>query len=159
MKKRYILLFFIVLFGIVAFILVTSTPTQAPMTIVPSGTTQQNTTQYPEPVPTTQNEHIIVTSPAEGSRITSPLTLTGSSAGWYFEGSFPVELTDDQGNIIAQKYVTAQGNWMTADFVPFKGTLEFTVPTGVTRGYLIFKKDNPSGEARFDEEFLVPVTF
>jgi hypothetical protein len=159
MKKRYILLFFIILFGIIAFILATTTPTQAPMLIEPNNNNQGGSTLSPEPTPVASNEKIKVTAPTAGSRITSPLTLSGASAGWYFEGSFPVDLTDDKGKIIAQGYVTAQGDWMTSEFVPFLGTLEFSVPTGVTHGYLIFRKDNPSGEARFDEEYSLPVTF
>jgi len=158
MKKRYILLFFIILFGIIAFILVNSTPSQAPMSTV-TDPVPTGSTLAPEPTPAPVHEKIKVVNPTAGSKIISPLTMSGTAAGWYFEGSFPVDLTDDKGNIIAQKYVTAQGDWMTAEFVPFLGTLEFTVPAGVTRGYLIFRKDNPSGEARFDDEFSLPVTF
>ena len=160
MKKRYILLFLVILFGIVIFVMVASTPAETPTNVVPvNGTQTSGNTLSPEPAPVAGHDRIRVTTPKPGQRISSPLTLKGESAGWYFEGSFPIELTDDKGNVIAQKYVTAQGDWMTSDFVPFLGTLEFTVPKGVTHGYLVFKKDNPSGEARFDDEFSLPVTF
>jgi len=160
MKKRYILLFFIILFGIVAFILINSVPIQAPVSeVVPVTTTTDNSSLTPEPAPVAGNDRVVIDMPRTGTHITSPLTLSGKAAGWYFEGSFPVDLTDDKGKIIAQSYVTAQGDWMTAEFVPFLGTINFTVPTGVTHGYLVFKKDNPSGEARFDESFSLPVIF
>ncbi|MBY0328474.1 Gmad2 immunoglobulin-like domain-containing protein [Patescibacteria group bacterium] len=163
MKKRYIILFCAVLFGIVAFIVVTSLPTQTPMTdmgAVTGGATSDTSGLTPEPAPVAGHDRIVVTSPVMGkSSISSPLMLTGEAAGWYFEGSFPVDLTDDTGKIIAQGYVTAQGDWMTSDFVPFKGTLEFTVPSGVTHGYLVFKKDNPSDNRQLDDSFSLPVIF
>lgn len=156
MKKRYILLFVIVLFGSIAFILMTSAPTE---TIVPA--TQTITDSLgPEPAPTVEHNQIRVDSPKAGQKVSSPLVITGQARGnWYFEASFPIRLTDSEGNSIAQKYATAQGEWMTTEFVPFKGVLEFTVPAGVTRGYLILQKDNPSGEARFDDQIELPVTF
>ena len=162
MKKRYILLFFAILFGIVAFILINSVPTNAPLgeEVVPVTQPTSNTSGLnPEPAPVVGNDRIVITAPAVGKPISSPLTLSGKSAGWYFEGSFPVDLTDDNGKIIAQSYVTAQGDWMTAEFVPFLGTIKFTVPAGVTNGYLVFKKDNPSGEPQYDQSFSLPVTF
>lgn len=156
MKKRYILLFVIVLFGITAFILVVSAPTET------TAPTTQNPGDFlgPQPAPAAEHDLIRVTAPKAGQKISSPLSITGQARGnWYFEASFPITLTDAEGNIIAQKYATAQGEWMTTDFVPFEGTLEFTVPAGVTRGYLILQKDNPSGEARFDDQIELPVTF
>jgi hypothetical protein len=32
-------------------------------------------------------------------------------------------LKDAQGNVIAQDHISAQGDWMTSDFVPFTATL------------------------------------
>ncbi len=91
----------------------------------------------------------------------SPLTISGKAPGnWFFEASAPVTITDWDGLIIAEGYVTAQGDWMTTDYVPFSGTIEFTKPECEAeyckRGSFIFKKDNPSGEAVFDDaiEFM-----
>jgi len=92
--------------------------------------------------------------------ITSPLVITGEARGnWYFEASFPIFLTDWDGRIIAQGNANAQGSWMTADFVPFSGTLEFERPAYGERGFLILKKDNPSGLPQNADEFKVPVVF
>ena len=61
-------------------------------------------------------------------------------------------LTNWDGLIIAEGYATAQGDWMTTDYVPFEATLEFTADTSVSnRGSLILKKDNPSGLPENDD--------
>ena len=102
---------------------------------------------------------ISVTTPAPNALVTSPLTVTGEARGtWYFEASFPVELFDANGLMLAQVPAQAQGEWMTTDFVPFSVTLTFSVPTTKT-GTLVLKKDNPSGLPEFDDELRIPVVF
>lgn len=104
---------------------------------------------------------IVVSVPATGAAISSPLTVEGSARGsWYFEASFPMVLVDWDGKIIAEGIAQAQGDWMTQDFVPFKGTLTFSKPEdGNTAGALILRKDNPSGMPENDAAVEVPVTF
>lgn len=117
---------------------------------------------------------IRVTNPVKGVVITSPLKITGEARGtWYFEASFPVVLVDWDGRIIAQSHAEAQGDWMTEDFVPFSGTIEFEKPYwdfvhtddigGVSdfmrRGALILKKDNPSGLPQYDNAIEIPIVF
>ena len=108
-----------------------------------------------------QKAHLIVlTSPAPFEIITSPLTITGKARGtWYFEGSFPVVLVDWDGKIVAEGIATAQGDWMTEDFVPFTATLTFTKPEMGAHGSLILKKDNPSGLPEHDDALEVPILF
>ncbi|MDP2586811.1 MAG: Gmad2 immunoglobulin-like domain-containing protein [Candidatus Komeilibacteria bacterium] len=97
--------------------------------------------------------------PRPNQTITSPLEITGQARGtWYFEASFPVELRDANGNLLIQYYAQAQGEWMTADFVPFKSILEFTKPSTPT-GQLILRKDNPSGLPEHDDQLIVPIKF
>lgn len=109
---------------------------------------------------------IKVSGPMPLMIIESPLTLTGQArGGWYFEASAPVSLVNWDGLIIAESHVEAQGNWMTAEFVPFKGTLTFTSPYKegdpdfMKRGTLIFQKDNPSGLPENDDAVEIPVRF
>lgn len=109
---------------------------------------------------------IQVAAPAPGTVVTSPLQLSGEAKGsWYFEASAPVEIRDWQGNMIAQSFVTAQGDWMTVNFVPFTGTITFTSPytpgDPVTwkQGTLVFKKDNPSGLPQNDDQISIPIQF
>ena len=103
---------------------------------------------------------IRLTTPRPNQAITSPLTITGEARGtWYFEASFPVVLTDWDGRIIAQGIATAQGEWMTAEFVPFVAILAFTVDKSAysNKGTLILRKDNPSGLPEHDDALEVPV--
>lgn len=95
---------------------------------------------------------IQIDAPVPGAAISSPLTISGKArGGWYFEASFPVVLTDWDGLIIAEGHAEAQGDWMTEEFVPFVGTLEFDVPVCAAeteycaRGSLILQRSNASG--------------
>ncbi|MSR73767.1 MAG: hypothetical protein EXS60_01795 [Candidatus Pacebacteria bacterium] len=110
---------------------------------------------------------IRVTAPAANAIITSPLTVTGEARGtWYFEASFPVEILDADhheilnasGYEVAAFAAHAQGEWMTENFVPFTATLDFTPPTTDT-GFVVFKKDNPSGLPEHDASVEIPVRF
>ncbi|MES3030842.1 MAG: Gmad2 immunoglobulin-like domain-containing protein [Patescibacteria group bacterium] len=118
---------------------------------------------YPQKLPQILPENpdmIVVSFPVKDSQVASPLSISGRARGmWYFEGSFPVSLKDDSGEIIAEGHVTAQGEWMTEEFVPFLGTLQFNQPVSGSRGILIFRKDNPSGLAQYDDAIAVPVRF
>lgn len=106
--------------------------------------------------PVTQD--VIIDSPAPNAVVTSPLTVTGKARGtWYFEASFPVRLLDDIGNELAIAPATAQGEWMTEDYVPFSATLEFE--TTVLTGTLELQKDNPSGMPENDASVRIPVRF
>lgn len=107
---------------------------------------------------------IEVNSLSKDNLISSPLIIEGQARGyWFFEGSFPVILTDWDGKIIAESYAQAQGKWMTEDFVPFKATIEFEKPEIIgdfaKRGALILKKDNPSDLPENDRAFEISVMF
>jgi hypothetical protein len=107
-----------------------------------------------------KDDLITVQSLTNNEGIISPLTIHGKARGnWYFEGTFPVVLTDWDGKIIAETYATAQGEWMTEEYVPFIATIEFKKPEYVGSGYLIFKKDNPSGLRENDNALEIPIVF
>jgi hypothetical protein len=113
----------------------------------------------------TSSNEISVTNPQPNQTINSPLTVEGKAIGsWFFEASFPIELVSDQGKVFGQSFVQAQSdpsheggvNWMTENFVSFKGELNYqTVAT--TTGKLILKNDNPSGLAQNDKKIEIPV--
>ena len=106
----------------------------------------------------------ISVSVKSNQKITSPLQIDGKVRGfWFFEASFPIQLTDEQGNVLATTIAQAQSdpatgevNWMTEDFVDFKARLEF-VSNAEIKGFLVFKKDNPSGLPENDKELKVPI--
>ncbi|MCB9806380.1 Gmad2 immunoglobulin-like domain-containing protein [Candidatus Peribacteria bacterium] len=101
-----------------------------------------------------------VTLPTPDAEITSPLTITGRARGpWYFEASFPIELIDNNGALIAMTTAQAQGEWMTENWVPFTATITFPAQPAGSLGKLVMKKDNPSGEPQNEMSFIVPVQF
>lgn len=98
-------------------------------------------------------------SPKANDIIASPLTVTGEARGnWYFEATFPARLEDGNGNLLGAVGAHANGEWMTADFVPFTATLSFTAPTSAT-GTLILEKDNPSDLPQNADALRIPVRF
>lgn len=110
--------------------------------------------------PIEEESTIAVVSPIKDSEISSPLSISGRAKGtWFFEGSFPVTLFDSNRNTIAEGHVTAQGEWMTEEFVPFLGTLQFNNYIKGSNGFLILKKDNPSGLKEHDESIEIPIMF
>lgn len=103
---------------------------------------------------------IVVDSPkAEGS-ISSPVTITGKARGtWYFEASFPVNILDASGKVIAEVPAQAQSDWMTSEFVPFEATLAFPAQPAGSNGSIVLKKDNPSGLPEHDDSITIPIVF
>jgi len=109
---------------------------------------------------------IRVTEPSPISVITSPLTVRGQARGpWFFEATFPITLLDGNGNNLASWYASAvldpnnpESTWMTENFVPFEGEINFSKPT-TPGGTLIFGKSNASGLPEHDDELRIPVLF
>ncbi|MDO9231272.1 MAG: hypothetical protein Q7U36_02180 [bacterium] len=107
---------------------------------------------------------IIITSLRPNDEITSPIIILGKAVGgWFFEGDFPVEIYDGNDKKIGLRYCsfipkTEEDTWMTENFVDFKCEVEFT-ESKIDNGYIIFKKDNPSGKTEIDESFKLPVKF
>lgn len=108
----------------------------------------------------TDAETIVITGPMANATVSSPLTMTGEARGtWYFEASAPVTLTNAIGTQLSQSYVMTTSDWMTTDFVPFTGTITFPPQPAGSLGWLIFHKDNPSGEPINDASVSVPIIF
>ncbi len=101
---------------------------------------------------------IRVDYPKPGEQIRSPMVVKGQARGyWFFEASFPVQLKDAQGKVVATGIAQAQADWMTEDFVPFLATLDF-ISTTTQSGTLILQKDNPSGLPENDDSISISVT-
>jgi hypothetical protein len=142
---KYFLMLIAVVLVAVGVAIFTKKPVQAPVVV--------------NPQPLQYKDLVYVEIPLSGTKVTSPLVVSGRARGnWYFEASFPVKLLDGNGNQIAIAPAQAIGNWMTTDYVPFSVTLTFPTPATAT-GTLILQKDNPSGEPQFDDSVSIPVTF
>ena len=106
------------------------------------------------------SEMITDISVTPGSTISSPITITGKARGpWYFEASFPISIVDEAGQTVVDSYATAQGEWMTENWVPFTSTITFVSPGAGKKGTLILKRDNPSGLPENDAQVEIPIIF
>ena len=109
--------------------------------------------------PASQEDSISVEQPVSDSSVESPLTIQGEARGpWFFEGQFSAELVSQSGATLATTTLTASGEWMTEDFVPFSGEMEFEEPDA-GEGNLMLEKANPSGLEENKEIVSVPVEF
>lgn len=95
-----------------------------------------------------------VDSPLPGSKVNNSIIIRGAARGnWYFEASFPVQVVDAEGRVLAQGIAEAQSNWMTTDYVPFIANLQIgkilIAPGAPLR--IILTKDNPSGLPENDD--------
>ncbi len=108
---------------------------------------------------------ITVNSPLPNSTITtSPFVIKGKAKGnWFFEASAPVSVVNWDGLIIGQGYIKVDDgfDWMTTDMVPFTGTISYdSSQLGAYKyGWIILKKDNPSGEPQFDDSLEFKILF
>lgn len=103
---------------------------------------------------------IKVTNIKAGDVITNPFVIEGEARGnWYFEASFPIELKDADENVLLLEPVQAKEEWMTTDFVTFSQEFYFEKEPTTSTGFLILKKDNPSGLPEHDDKIEIPVRF
>ena len=101
--------------------------------------------QKPDNEKPQEEQDVILFSPKPNETVSSPILLQGKARGsWFFEASFPVSLVDSSNKELARSHVEAIGDWMTEDYVEFKGILNFEVNV-TTSATLVLEKDNPSG--------------
>ncbi|MEZ4200619.1 MAG: Gmad2 immunoglobulin-like domain-containing protein [Candidatus Paceibacterota bacterium] len=123
---------------------------------------EETPTEEMQPPATTLERSPLIepTLPVDNQTVTSPLTLTGTARGyWFFEASAPVTVTNVNGMVLGQSYITATESWMTEDFVPYSGTISYTLPVGTTElaGFIVLERDNPSGLPENAARYELPV--
>src|SRR3989344_39825 len=99
---------------------------------------------------------ITVELPFLGAVTGKEFSVIGKARGmWFFEASFPIDVLDKDEKILVQTFATAQGEWMTENFVSFKG--EVKVPASyIGPATLVLKKDNASGLPEHDAHISFP---
>lgn len=105
------------------------------------------------------SDELIINSPRPNTQITSPLQLDGSARGfWFFEATLNAEVYDAEGQSLGMGFATAEGEWMTEEFVEFSGSMEFDTPSTDT-GTVVIRNANPSGLPENQKELTIPVRF
>ncbi|MBC7236542.1 MAG: LysM peptidoglycan-binding domain-containing protein [Chloroflexi bacterium] len=78
----------------------------------------------------TQQEAIIISSPAMGEAVSTPVTVTGWGSG--FENNLAVDVLDATGAVIGQGYVIVDAE--VGQYGPYTGTVAFTPPASAQMG-------------------------
>ncbi len=119
--------------------------------------------ELPAATPTYLNasaDLITVSNPTPDSVTGKEFTVMGAARGtWYFEASFPIEVRDTEGNLIARGIGQPVGgaDWMTEEFVPFSS--EITVPeTFIGEAVLVLMNVYPSGLPEYARSMSFPFT-
>ncbi len=120
-------------------------------------TPQQNGNQGGGPLTRDQLEaRVLVDTPAANAQVSGAFTVSGKAPGpWYFEASFPIELRNASGTVIAVAVATAQGEWMTTEDVAFNA--QFAVPAYKGPATLVLRRDNASGLLQHDASVSIPI--
>jgi hypothetical protein len=112
------------------------------------------------PLANCASEWIVIGEPRPGAAITSPLTVSGRARGnWFAEGDFPINIVADDGAVVGSGYGSAQGEWMTTDFVKFRGAITFDATLKTAGGQLVLKRNNPSENRALDMSINLPIRF
>ena len=102
-------------------------------------------------------EKVKVVLPFPGATVLREFIVTGEARGvWFFEASFPVEVRDPEGNVVGRGLATAEGEWMTEEFVPFSAPVTIENYSGPAT--LVLIKDNPSGLPEHDDSVSFEIT-
>lgn len=98
--------------------------------------------------------------PKSNETLESPFYVIGQvPGGWSFEGSFTVNLKDQNGTIVSQAIAHLHDKWTTDALVPF--TAKLTAPANLrgTDGTLVLERDNASGLPTNNDSVSIPVKF
>lgn len=113
-----------------------------------------------EDIETNEDKTLILDNFKEGDLLENNAVLQGKiKDNFFFEGSFPIEIRDINNNIIGRSLAKSQTNWMTSDYVEFKtDPITFDKKDNI-EGFIIFRKDNPSGLIENDKEIKLKAKF
>lgn len=146
-----VVILFVVIVVLAWILFAVPTPAEAP-TIADTITTT-TTPSEDEPL----HAQVSVTAPRENATVSKSFTVRGRAPGpWYFEASFPVQVRDKSGNLLASTHADAQTDWMTTDLIPFEAVVNIT-ESYAGPAILVLLRDNPSGLPENDDALEVPI--
>lgn len=152
-----ILLFFVILGMTWVLITVPAVSTVPPVsTSTPEKPADQKPLTQPDPN-APLSTRVTITTPQPNTSVGARFEVKGSAPGnWFFEASFPLQVRDKDGNVIARTHASALGEWMTTELVQFTSTIN--VETSYKGpATLILMRDNPSGLPEHDDAVEVPI--
>lgn len=102
---------------------------------------------------------LLVSSPDLTKQQQCGFKINGTITGvWFFEGSFPIDLVDDDGNLIVNAIAMTEEDWMTEEQVPFESLINCGSDCP-SKGFLILTKNDPSDETNSSDTISIPVRF
>lgn len=100
---------------------------------------------------------IQINTPTANEIVAAPFRVVGQVPGsWTFEGSFPLTIVDEDGEVLTTKSVTVNGEWTTDALVPFD--TEVSVKNYDGPATIILHRDNPSDLPENDDSVRIDVT-
>lgn len=101
---------------------------------------------------------IQVELPFPGAVTGKEFSVIGKARGmWFFEASFPITVLDKDGKVLVESYAQAEGEWMTTDFVSFRGEVKAPIDY-IGPATLILRKSNASDIRELDASISFPIT-
>ncbi len=102
---------------------------------------------------------IRIVVPTENQIVGQSIEVKGEARGtWFFEAAASIYVFHEDGRLLGEGIAFTTGDWMTEDFVPFKGeVILHDAPQG--KGRVVFSNANPSGLGEYDRSVEVAVTF
>lgn len=119
-------------------------------------TPPQQAADEPATTETASAPSVVISTPAPGARVTSPLVVEGTAPGdWYFEAQFVGQLRAADGAVLAEAPARAQEDWMTEAPVSYRAEFTFSV-TQDTPATIVLQEDMPADNAH-PREVTIPV--
>ena len=101
---------------------------------------------------------ITVELPFPGAVTGKEFSVIGKARGnWFFEASFPVTVFDKDGNVLVETYASAEGEWMTTHFVPFKAEIKAPI-SYIGPATVVLYKNKPTDMRELDAKISFPFT-
>ena len=98
---------------------------------------------------------IYISTPEPGDTVDCNLTIEGRvPSDWFFEGSFPLQIIDEQGNILLTDKITTEEDWMTNKYIDFSKAINCNENCKENINLKLLK-DNPSGLEKYDDFVVI----